>query len=91
MQNQVVGNFSEDDVSPEIASAYREAEARGLPRGWTCSIDVRLTYGLFPIPIYTRLCSHIFFDDSRKEIGGNGLLLTRGDHVIPFRKHLQYP
>jgi hypothetical protein len=35
--------MSEDqsDLPPEIINAYREAKARGLPDGWTCSIDVR--------------------------------------------------
>lgn len=40
MSFQAVGSFDEDKVPPEIAAAYREAEARGLPPGWTCSIDV---------------------------------------------------
>jgi hypothetical protein len=26
--------------TPEIETAYSEARARGLPEGWTCSIDV---------------------------------------------------
>jgi hypothetical protein len=41
MNNQAVGNYDEDSIPPEIVAAYREAEARGLPSGWTCSIDVR--------------------------------------------------
>jgi hypothetical protein len=40
MTSQTVGNFEEERVPAEIATAYREAEARGLPSGWTCSIDV---------------------------------------------------
>jgi hypothetical protein len=43
MNSQTVGNYDEDIIPPEIAAAYREAEARGLPSGWTCSIDVRDT------------------------------------------------
>ena len=27
-------------AQPEIETAYSEARARGLPDGWTCSIDV---------------------------------------------------
>ena len=30
----------ESSIPPEIMHAYREAKARGLPDGWTCSIDV---------------------------------------------------
>jgi hypothetical protein len=30
-----------EEKSPEIAAAYREAKTRGLPDGWTCTIDVR--------------------------------------------------
>lgn len=30
----------DDDMPPEIAAAYKEAKSRGLPDGWTCSIDV---------------------------------------------------
>ena len=29
------------DLPPEIQAAYRDARARGLPPGWTCTIDVR--------------------------------------------------
>jgi len=28
------------DTPKEISAAYREAKARGLPDGWTCTIDV---------------------------------------------------
>jgi hypothetical protein len=37
-------DYDEDqiDALPEIESAYSEARARGLPDGWTCSIDVCL-------------------------------------------------
>jgi hypothetical protein len=31
------------DLPPEIQAAYRDARARGLPPGWTCTIDVRST------------------------------------------------
>jgi hypothetical protein len=31
----------EEEALPEIETAYSEARARGLPDGWTCSIDVR--------------------------------------------------
>jgi hypothetical protein len=31
-----------DDEYPEIETAHSEAQARGLPDGWTCSIDVRI-------------------------------------------------
>lgn len=30
-----------EDKPPEIAAAYKEAKSRGLPDGWTCTIDVR--------------------------------------------------
>ena len=36
--------MSEQDLlllPPEIQAAYRDAKARGLPDGWTCTIDVR--------------------------------------------------
>jgi len=33
----------ETDIPPEIAAAYKEAKSRGLPDGWTCSIDVSST------------------------------------------------
>jgi hypothetical protein len=42
MENQDIENFKDVDISPEVASAYREAEARGLPTGWICTIDVRV-------------------------------------------------
>ena len=29
-----------EELRPEISAAYREAKARGLPDGWTCTIDV---------------------------------------------------
>lgn len=41
MNCHTVGNYDEDTLPPEIVAAYREAEARGLPLGWTCTIDVR--------------------------------------------------
>lgn len=28
-----------------IEAAYKEAKARGLPDGWTCTIDVSCVYG----------------------------------------------
>lgn len=28
-------------LPPEIIAAYKEAKSRGLPDGWTCTIDVR--------------------------------------------------
>jgi hypothetical protein len=28
------------ETPPEIEAAYKEARERGLPEGWTCSIDV---------------------------------------------------
>ena len=33
--------MEDDDEKPEVLMAYREGKARGLPDGWTCSIDVR--------------------------------------------------
>ena len=30
----------DEEALPEIETAYSEARARGLPDGWTCSIDV---------------------------------------------------
>ena len=30
-------------LPPEISAALADAKARGLPDGWTCSIDVRIT------------------------------------------------
>lgn len=29
-------------LPPEISAALADAKARGLPDGWTCSIDVRI-------------------------------------------------
>jgi hypothetical protein len=34
------------EALPEIETAYSEARARGLPDGWTCSIDVCVLYML---------------------------------------------
>jgi hypothetical protein len=35
-------NADSPNLPPEIAVAFREAKARGLPDGWTCQIDVSL-------------------------------------------------
>ena len=35
-----------EEAPPEIETAYSEARARGLPDGWTCSIDVCITRSL---------------------------------------------
>ena len=35
-----------EEAPPEIETAYSEARARGLPDGWTCSIDVCITGSL---------------------------------------------
>jgi hypothetical protein len=34
--------MNDKEIPPEIAGAYREAKARGLPDGWSCTIDVSL-------------------------------------------------
>jgi hypothetical protein len=33
--------MNDKEIPPEIAGAYREAKARGLPDGWSCTIDKR--------------------------------------------------
>ena len=37
-----LGEHTRGELRPEIAAAYRDAKARGLPDGWTCTIDVSL-------------------------------------------------
>jgi hypothetical protein len=47
------------NLPPEIAAAFREAKARGLPDGWTCQIDVREIEHMHPT-ILSILYSHLF-------------------------------
>ena len=43
-EEEVIHSYG--DALPEIETAYSEARARGLPDGWTCSIDVCILYML---------------------------------------------
>lgn len=49
----------EEEALPEIETAYSEARARGLPDGWTCSIDVCVFYAvtlICSVPILLETC-----------------------------------
>jgi hypothetical protein len=48
-------DFSYQNLPPEIVAAYKEAKARGLPDGWTCTIDVRNTCAILLLKNIERL------------------------------------
>lgn len=74
----------ESNLPSEIIRAYREAKARGLPDGWTCSIDVSKgtcdtsRYG------YCFHVAHSAFTHLRNCIAASGWLPTMVAHAIQF-------